>query len=112
LPTYRDKRRLFFALLAFFVSYLLFIIIPVAGPRFFLSNQIYASYIGTFATEFLRRFVEGAGLHGGAFPSSHVAVAIVVLFFVWKYYPKIGKRAFLPAVIFLSVPRFTGSIIT
>jgi len=99
---------LFFTLLTFFVSYLLFIIIPVAGPRFFLSNQIYISYKGIFATEFLRSFVEGAGLEGGAFPSSHVAVAIVVLFFVWKYYPKIGKRAFLPAVIALSVATVYG----
>ena len=98
----------FFTLLAFFISYLLFILIPVAGPRFVIAGQIYASYEGLLVTGFLRGFVEGAGLHGGAFPSSHVAVAIVVLFFMWKYFPKIGKRAFLPAVIALSVATVYG----
>lgn len=99
---------LFFVLITFFLSYLLFIFIPVAGPRFFLGNQIYVSYEGIFATKFLRGFVEGAGLRGGAFPSSHVAVAIVILFFVWKYYPKIGKRGFLPAVIGLTLATVYG----
>lgn len=106
---YREfEYMLSFTLLTFFLSYLLFILIPVAGPRFIIADQIYASYEGLLVTGFLRRFVEGAGLLGGAFPSSHVAVAIVVLFFVWKYYPKIGKRAFLPAVIALSVATVYG----
>jgi membrane-associated phospholipid phosphatase len=98
----------FFTLVAFFISYLLFILIPVAGPRYMIADQIHASYKGIVVTEFLRRFVEGAGLHGGAFPSSHVAVAIVVLFFVWKYFPGIGKWAFLPAVIALSMATVYG----
>lgn len=99
---------LFFVLITFFLSYLMFIFIPAAGPRFIIADQIYASYDGLFFTPYLRHFVEFAGLHGGAFPSSHVAVAIIVLFFVWKYYPKLGKRVFLPAVIALSLATVYG----
>lgn len=106
---YKEFERMqFFTLLAFFISYLLFILIPVAGPRLMIPDQIYASYDGLLVTRVLRRFVEGAGLHGGAFPSSHVAVAIVVLFFVWKYFPRIGKWIFLPAVIALSIATVYG----
>lgn len=97
-----------FTLFTFFLSYLLFILAPVAGPRFMIADQIYAPYKGLWVTQSLRKFVESAGLHGGAFPSSHVAVAIVVLFYVWKYYPKIGKRVFLPAVIALSLATVYG----
>lgn len=99
---------LFFTLFTFFLSYLFFIFIPVAGPRFMIADQIHAAYKGLWVTQFLRNFVEGAGLHGGAFPSSHVAVAIVVLFFVWKYYPKMGKLVFLPAVTALSLATVYG----
>lgn len=99
---------LFFVLVTFFLSYLMFIFIPVAGPRSIIGDQIVVIYKGLFVTKFLRGFVEGAGLIGGAFPSSHVAVAIVILFFVWKYYPRVGKRGFLPAVIALSVATVYG----
>lgn len=99
---------LFFVLITFFLSYLLFIFIPVAGPRFMIMDEIHVSYQGIFVTEFLRGFVEATGLRGGAFPSSHVAVAIVILSFVWKYYPNIGRRVFLPAVIALSVATVYG----
>ena len=99
---------LFFVLITFFLSYLMFIFIPVAGPRFMVMDQIYASYKGLLVTPFLRGFVESAGLRGGAFPSSHVAVAITVLFFVWKYYPRIAKRGFLPAVIGLTLATVYG----
>jgi membrane-associated phospholipid phosphatase len=99
---------LFFVLITFFLSYLMFIFIPVAGPRFMIMDQIYAAYKGLFVTLFLRGFVENAGLRGGAFPSSHVAVAITILFFIWKYYPKIAKRGFLPAVIGLTLATVYG----
>lgn len=99
---------LFFTLITFFLSYLFFILIPVAGPRFMIVDEISAPYQGIFVTRLLRGFVETTGLRGGAFPSSHVAVAIVILFFVWKYYPKIGKRCFLPAVIALSIATVYG----
>jgi len=99
---------LFYVLLTFFISYVIFIIFPVSGPRFTLVDQIKVAYEGLLLTPLLRNFVAQAGLRGGAFPSSHVAVAIVILFFMWKYLPRIGKRYFLPAVIALSLATVYG----
>ena len=99
---------LFFVLITFFISYTMFILIPVYGPRFMIADQIYANYEGIVFTGLLRSFVEEAGLKGGAFPSSHVAVAVVFLFFIWKYFPNIGKYVFLPMVIGLSISTVYG----
>lgn len=99
---------LFFIMLTFFISYVFFIVIPVQGPRFNLSDILTTSYKGLFLTRYLRAFVASAGLQGGAFPSSHVAVAVVILMFMWRYEPGWGKRIFLPAVIALSLATVYG----
>ncbi len=101
-------RMLYYVLLTFFISYLIFILFPVSGPRFTLTDKVTVSYKGLWLAPLLRNFVSQAGLRGGAFPSSHVAVAIVILIFMWKHFPKIGKRYFLPVVIALSMATIYG----
>jgi membrane-associated phospholipid phosphatase len=99
---------LFYTFITFFISYLIFILLPVAGPRIVMADQISASYNGILLTSLLRSFVADVGLLGGAFPSSHVAVAVVILIFVWKYHPDTGKKYILPAVIALSLATVYG----
>jgi len=89
--------------MAFFISYLLFILIPVVGPRFALADQVGglsdvpSGGIGAV----VRSFVNKVGLRGGAFPSSHVAVAMILLLFSWRFYPVITKIIFFPIVTLL-----------
>ncbi|MGB9773442.1 MAG: phosphatase PAP2 family protein [Bacteroidota bacterium] len=89
--------------MAFFISYLLFILVPVVGPRFALADQVGGlsdvppGGIGAV----VRSFVNKVGLRGGAFPSSHVAVAMILLLFSWRFYPVIAKVMFLPIVTLL-----------
>jgi len=99
---------LYYMTLTFFASCLVFILFPVAGPRFFIVDQILAEYRGLFITGFLRRFVEDAGLRGCAFPSAHVAVAVVVMSFVRIEYPRLAGRVFLPLVVGLSLATIYG----
>jgi membrane-associated phospholipid phosphatase len=94
--------------LTFFLSYFSFIFFPVVGPRFYIPEKITASYNGIYFTGFLRSFMENAGFRGGAFPSSHVAVAVVILIFIWKFKPKIAKLFFLPMVVALSAATVFG----
>lgn len=94
--------------LTFFLSYLIFVLFPVAGPRFFLADQITANYRGFFLANGLRNFVKEVGFRGGAFPSSHVGVAMVVLIFMAKYRPKVALLVFLPIVIALSMATVYG----
>jgi membrane-associated phospholipid phosphatase len=88
----------------FYGCFLVFIFLPVAGPpafymeipRFVDQHQLPYYPLefppGTASGPFfnlmkiLYRFFESGG---GAFPSSHVAAAISVLFFSWRYLPRI-----------------------
>lgn len=99
---------LFTVSLTFYLSYLLFILFPAAGPRIALADQITATYRGLLLAPIIRRFVAHSGLLGGAFPSSHVAVAVVVLCFLWHYFPRVGRRIFLPIVVGLSLGTVFG----
>jgi len=77
--------------LAFYVSYLFFILIPVESPRWFFSEQYINPIKGFVFRPLVELFIDTGGLHGGAMPSSHVAVALVMMFFSLKYYPRLGK---------------------
>lgn len=99
---------LFYITLTFIISYLFFIFFPVAGPRFTLADQIDVSYKGLWLSDHLRSFVADNGYRGGAFPSSHVAVSVVILLLMSRFEPKIARRFFLPAVIALSLATVYG----
>lgn len=102
------ERLLHYVTITFFFSYFCFIFFPVAGPRFVLADQITVSYEGLFLTKLVRGFVKDVGFRGGAFPSSHVAVAVVILIYVWHFRPKIAISVFLPLVITLSLATVYG----
>ncbi len=106
---YNDcENLLHYITVTFFLSYAFFILIPVAGPRFYIADQIKVSYQGLFFARYLREFVQSAGLRGGAFPSSHVGVATVILIYVWNYRPRLAALVFLPLVIALSLATVYG----
>ena len=68
----------------FYVHYIIFILLPVAGPRVF--GESAAATRGLFPklmTALMNRFELG----GAAFPSSHVAVALLVMYFAFRYLP-------------------------
>ncbi|MFQ6617788.1 MAG: phosphatase PAP2 family protein [Fidelibacterota bacterium] len=71
--------------LTFFAHYITFIVFPVACPRFALINAIEGPIRGIFFSAFVQRLIDTADIMGGGFPSSHVAVAFVVLLFTMKY---------------------------
>lgn len=68
----------------FYVCYLLFILFPVYGPPSF--SQETAAEGVLFIP--LMRFVSGFDIQGAAIPSSHVAVAAVVLHYGRRFVPR------------------------
>jgi membrane-associated phospholipid phosphatase len=103
--------------LTFYVCYLVYICLPVMGPRAFfreidgfrLSEEIQAcggspTYpdavtIGPFfqIMAFIYRHFEGPG---AAFPSSHVAIALCTVWFSYRYLPRI-RHLHLAVVVLL-----------
>ncbi len=70
----------------FFLSYLGFIFFPVAGPRFALYNLHQKELGGGPISHFVQNFMWSAGIRGAAMPSSHVAVALVVLVYAKRHH--------------------------
>ena len=102
------ERLLYYITITFFISYFFFIFFPVAGPRFYIADQISITYKGIFLTNHLRNFIEYAAYRGGAFPSSHVGVAVVILIFMLYFKTKTALFIFLPLVIALSLATVYG----
>lgn len=108
LPLYlRERRREFDGLmlntaLAYYLSFVAFLFFPAVSPRVTLSHLQGGPLEGGFLLHILY-WVQGfGGIRGGAFPSSHVAVAFAVLFSVHRYERKVFY-VLLPFVLGLAV---------
>lgn len=76
--------------LGFCISYLLFIILPTQGPRFFYMNLFHTEMDGYVISNLQKQLIAFGGFRGGAFPSSHVAISLLVCFSLFNYH----RRAF------------------
>ena len=92
----------------FFCCFALFILFPVAGPRFYQADQIHAVYEGLAVGTWLRGFVHAAAFRGGAFPSLHVAAALLILVFMWRHRRRAAMFFFLPATVAFCVATLYG----
>ena len=100
-------RVLFSMALTFLTCYIIFIFIPVMGPRFALVSE-FTTDVKSFISRDIIFFIFARGaLKGAAFPSSHVAVAVTILLSAFKY-DKTLFKIFLPFVIFLIIGTVYG----
>jgi membrane-associated phospholipid phosphatase len=87
-------------MLAFYACYAVFLLYPVAGPRYLFPMADNGATAVLPAT-LTRRLLERGSAWGTAFPSSHVAVSLVAAVEAWRRWRLLG--AFLmPAAILLA----------
>jgi membrane-associated phospholipid phosphatase len=98
---------LFTAAVAYYASYLGFVLFPVEGPRFALANAHQVAINGSFFTSFAQGLIHKAGIQGAAMPSSHVAVALVVLVYARRYH-RVLYRVLFPLVVSLLISTVYG----
>jgi len=96
------RRALFSIVTAFFISYLGFFLFPVVGPRYALSSLYKGPLEGYLFTALQNFIMERGDIYGGCMPSSHVAVALVVLLLAWVYRRKMAVWM-TPFVIMLCI---------
>jgi membrane-associated phospholipid phosphatase len=92
----RDYRRMLGTVLTtFYICFLCFVCFPVAGPW-------YARAHSDGLTDML--LTHGSS-KGAAFPSSHVAAAVVIWLFAWRYHRRVfwAMAAIVPALVFGTV---------
>lgn len=86
------------SVLSYFFCYAVFLLFPTEGPAHTLAHTTPVRG-GPFhwAVLLIQRL---GGVHGNAFPSSHVAAGVVALIFAWRYAPRLGA-ALTPLVLLL-----------
>lgn len=104
----REIRRFMAATcVTFFASYLMFILYPVMGPRFYFEGMYQHEIIGFVFRPLVNFILDNAAFKGGAMPSSHVAEALIVLLFAIRNY---GRKAYflIPVVAGLALGTVYG----
>ncbi|MFB3814013.1 MAG: phosphatase PAP2 family protein [Terriglobales bacterium] len=100
-PDKRPFRQVMTAsVLSYMICYVVFLTFPTEGPAHTLA-AFHREPIDGGPFHWLVLLIQKcAGVHGNAFPSSHVAAGLVSLIFAWCYLPKLGA-ALTPVVILL-----------
>lgn len=91
---------IFIVATSFYIYYIIFSLFPVAGPQFYFKEslaKIPDAYFFSDAVKFVQKIGE---VPTGAFPSSHVGMALIFLYLSFKYSRKLFYYI-LPIVIIL-----------
>lgn len=95
------RRTALAAAAAFLVSYTMFFLFPLEGPRYALAGQL-PPLKGIIFYPFVMWMQNNGSIHGGCMPSSHTAVAWIVTFYIAKVHAGIG-RVFKVLTVILTV---------
>lgn len=91
-----------FAIMAtFFAHYVVFMLYPVSGPRYFFPLAHNAA-TAVWPARAAQALLNGADSWGAAFPSSHVAAAVVATGMAWRGWRPLGW-ALLPLTVGLTL---------
>jgi membrane-associated phospholipid phosphatase len=83
------RRTLFAVTCTFFACYLLFILFPVAGPRY-LFDLSHNAATQVWPARFVQWMLNNGDAWGAAFPSSHVAGAVVATVMAYRSWRPLG----------------------
>jgi membrane-associated phospholipid phosphatase len=79
----------FVILCSFFIYYATFIILPVTGPQFYFASPENSIPCGGFFRSAMIFLQEMGEKPTGAFPSSHVGICLICMYFIFRYSRKI-----------------------
>lgn len=83
---------------AFIFCYLVFLILPVAGPYYEFARPT-GSFVSNPAARLVYATLSSGSSYGAAFPSSHVAATIAALITVWAASRRAGLVMMVPALL-------------
>jgi membrane-associated phospholipid phosphatase len=101
-------RTLFIISVSFFIMYVWFIFFPVKGPKYYfaeLNRMWYTNFQGFLFTKVMKGLFNNTNLGGAAFPSSHVALALIAFILNCRY-----NRYLVPVYLPLTILLFISTI--
>jgi membrane-associated phospholipid phosphatase len=99
---------LFLMMSTFYLCYAAFLAFPVAGPRYCFPPAANAATAAPMAV-LTQRLLGAGSAWGTAFPSSHVAVALIAATCAWRGVRPLGA-VLLPAAVLLSLATVYGQL--
>jgi membrane-associated phospholipid phosphatase len=101
------KRYLTAAAITYAVSFLLFFLYPIEGPRWHFAGQYVNNIDGYLFRPLVEWIIAGGAVRGGCMPSSHIAIALVIMMFCFKH-NRFWGWVLLPINIGLAIGTFWG----
>ncbi|MDF1543788.1 MAG: phosphatase PAP2 family protein [bacterium] len=74
--------------LTFFCGYMLFFLFPIEGPRWFYRADYINQVQGPLFRQMVDWVIANGAVRGGCMPSTHFAVALVILLYCFKHFKK------------------------
>lgn len=96
---------IFVIIFSFIIYYLIFIFFPAGGPQFYFNLVDIEIPVHGFFGKTMRLIQRMGERPAGAFPSSHVGIAVIIVIYIWKYIKK-----FFPYILILVVLLFLSTI--
>jgi len=75
---------------AYYLCYVIFVLFPIESPHHTLRHLQQVDLVGGPFTAFINLLEKHGRVHGGAFPSTHVAGSVVVLISAYRFARRIG----------------------
>lgn len=75
---------------AYYLCYVIFVLFPIESPHHTLRHLQQVELAGGPFTDFINLIEKHGRVHGGAFPSAHVAGSVVVLISAWRFTRRAG----------------------
>lgn len=91
----------------FAFSFLLFFLFPIEGPRWHFQAEYINSIDGFIFRDMVNWIISNGAVRGGCMPSTHFAVALIIMMYCMKHYRKVGWTL-LPINIGLAIGTFWG----
>jgi membrane-associated phospholipid phosphatase len=93
------SQRMFVFFFAFYVFYLFFDLFPSAGPQYFFASPANEVPSGYFFTGLMNTILAAGDRPTGAFPSSHIGMTWLVMFFLYHDRRKLFYYWLIPALV-------------
>jgi len=101
------KRYLTAAALTYVLSFLLFFLYPIEGPRWHFQGQYLNNIDGYLFRYLVEAVIANGAVRGGCMPSSHIAIALIIMMFFFEHH-RIWGWILLPINIGLAIGTFWG----
>ncbi|NPA35667.1 MAG: phosphatase PAP2 family protein [Chlorobi bacterium] len=93
------ENRVFLLFFSFYVFYLIFILFPSEGPQYFIKSTSAETPDGYLFTNFMKMILKYGDRPTGAFPSSHIGITWIIMYFFFKDSPGLFRAWLIPALL-------------